>query len=280
VRPITTEEAQHEGAGAGQDPPRASVPRRLQQLRSDPAKPSIQARRPPAPGREDEGAFGSKIASRLRRLRPTRPAKTRRPANAGKPANAPKAAKAGRPWTPPPPPARLVRRQGPPGPAPRRKPPGLRPNLPGPPVGRDALMNRAAPPAAWNAASGPPPQSALSPGGDGAPPGWPAAGLSDLGPVVTPDDDTRGRTVIDEERAAAQARREARHWRDAPPPGVHFVETFHGPRLGMRIARLRRVRSSFMLVVLAALMAVVIAALLAGIVGGIAIAISHASGSG
>ena len=109
---------------------------------------------------------------------------------------------------------------------------------------------------------------------------WEPSGDSDWRLVVTPDDDTRGRTVIDEERAAAQARRDARHWRDVPPDGVHFIETFRGPRLASRISPLRRTRSSFLLVVYAVLLAVVCAALLAGIVGGIAIAITHASGSG
>jgi hypothetical protein len=230
---------------------------------------------PDVDARKGDGARSPWRAGRLRRL-------------AGSAAGSAPPANKGQPWTPPPPPARLVQRQGPARPAPRRPPTSMRPNLPGPPVSRDALVHRGGLPPAWSGPGGPPPPSALRGPGDAGPPPirypaparWEPSGGPDSRTVITPDDDTRGRTVIDEERAAAQARRDARRWRDAPPDGVHFIETFHGPRLASRISPLRRIRSSFMLVVVAALLAVVCAALLAGVVGGLALAISHASGSG
>ncbi len=173
------------------------------------------------------------------------------------------------PWTPPPPPPRLIRREGQQGAVPiaRRTGSGSRPNLPVPPVGAGPGYAPPAPkaPRRWGRSEPVGPTPPVAP--------------EDRGPrriVVNPDNDAAGRVVIDERAAEEQARQERRV---RPPKDVRIIESFSGSRLMSHTGPLRRIRSSFVLLLVTAFMAVLFAGILAAVVGGIAVAISHASGS-
>lgn len=93
--------------------------------------------------------------------------------------------------------------------------------------------------------------------------------------MVAPDNDIFGRVVIDDAEADARARRERRA---RPQSDVRIIESFAGSRLMSHTGPLRRIRSTFLLILVTAFMAAMFAGIMAAIVGGIAIAISHASG--
>ena len=96
--------------------------------------------------------------------------------------------------------------------------------------------------------------------------------------TITPDNDVSGQVIIDERAAEAQELRERRRKQRSGDNSVRIVESFAGTRLISHVGPLKRMQSSFMLLLITALVALIIAGALAGIVGAVALVVSHMAG--